>query len=1586
MGISCDFEAGSMESEIKPTYNKEFIKFNGQHVLDAIPAKTATTISTNDTTKTDPIANIPSINSTIDDSKSTDEIINLTSPVSQEPETIVIIDDGEREEGEIINSDEDFEYEAISSEEEVSLRQKIEALEAKNRELEKIASISARGGIDYGYRRSPNYYKSPTIIRSNHTKSNASLSSASNYKTLSLSHVENISSDEAQVVNIENELSSVFDSSKYGGRSHRTKKEKRQSRRKQRSVVNEKERCIAHGKRRCTDAECYPIDVIIGRKKRTSHKYEDRKTARGKYSSDSEDELLRNREELKMALNIIEPSNRSVNSSTLSHKLSAIQNHVTLDDGKKTISASSSKHRKRKTIRSPERRKRTRSRETMPSKRKRIERDRIDSSRTKIPPNQDNNNENDIQIEEDEVMSLEEQELRLIALKSAVLKKHEARKRKQLATQLIEQVVRPYSPTDSVVLVADETGEQCSNDCIDSDNNNMDISPISSPGNQYQPMDMDLASSNENSKSPIFSYEKPQQFPPYEQFIDWGTVHIPVPINPSNPTYMDIDSATAALNQPFDIQSQSAFSSIFDTIPNEAVTIENRIPTPFQSDSKENNAVNADNEEELRAQLIEQMRSTNTPSSNGTIDAIGKNVTKENSNDDSLEEDCLRSLLLSSKGKKSAILKESTNDSTVTKTLPKTDKIPSNQDKCDDMPKLALNLREALKRLKNNQQNKLAAAAAAAATASATTMTTTTTVVPATDPVKSASVQLGSKQSEQVDDKLMQNCDHNEIQKTAVNNQLDKNENDARNSKIVIETPAVVPLKSLQNITPVQNAEETVSTMPSDIVQKIDKLAVPQVDKSDAKKMNVVIAIPTKVARPTKEILTKIVEPGPVTKQNVVTKPKAKPKPIEQPLSLATSVLTKIPPTINTTTNLNKIESIRKSTASPIITNWTAKPVKKLIISLQDDSSTDDTDYDDKSTNKQTDNDSTSQSNDVNNAFQSRLDHYLQIFRESTTTKQETKPSVKLPASPNNETVEKTTNSTPKTQNVEPPKAVALLPLSSQMEYHRLQNRIKLLEKQKDQKSRKRQTSITSVNVPTSKPESNFPSLTVVVQNDNRFIQTNKTSELEDVTKSPVEVIKIPTVIKVSTTKTPTVTSLAKKVLVKNAMAQATDANAKISTVKSAATTSTTPMQIATPPEQTVASTSADIVLTTQSKPVPSTGNTITKKAPTMTATTLANYVVRYKNYGEQYLNGLTKLHRLTCRTHLETRKQQKLEDVLDNLRRQTILVEKKLTQQKTVTKSFYPSIAATEKAITADRSMMLKLESLCNRVGNIVNGPDYKIQCEKAAEIKEKLKQIALEKNKMKLLGQKMPETQPVKQPTKLSELAKKEVATKKVIENASIPSLQSSNPVQKKEDTVKTSKPTMATSSPAKFDDNKINVSLNSNVEKNKEIEIICEPISLDTQVTQKIEHVEMEVDVVSKSDEKTCQPESETETKIENPKENVEIMRNEPEQKEQEKEVDQNEPELQFNQNNECETVEADEQPSSPDNLTAPIMMMEVNVTDSEAICGKYDSPLDHMQNCTNAKEELSVADRNAIVCPYDLMGRCEDKQCEYKHLSV
>lgn len=1071
------------------------------------------------------------------------------------------------------------------------------------------------------------------------------MSSITNYKTLSLSHVENISSDEAPLVDSDKEI--LFESNKYG-RTHRTsRKEKRQSRRKTRSIENdkEKERCLAHGKRRCIDPECYPIEVTITRKKRARQKYDDRKVVRTKYSSESEDELLRNREELKMALNIIEPSNRTMNSSTLSHKLSAIQSNQ--------LDKPATKHRKRKISRSPERQRRTRSGENS-SKRSKAERDRsVPTSKIPSPIIVHDNNDNDVQDEAiDEAISLEEQELRLIALKSAVLKKHEARKRKQLANQIVEQIVRPYSPTDSVVLVADETGDR-SNDCIDSDYNNMDISPISSPGNQCQPMDMDLASSNENSKSPIFSYDKPQTFP-YEPFIDWGTVHIPVAINPG---YVDMEQATVvaaaaaaanavAMNQSFAIQP--SFSMIFDTMQKEPMKTEKSTLTPLsiQSVAKDNNHVHIDNEDELRAQLIGQMRSTNTASLNSATESTKAEVfTKDNSHIDSfdsLEEDCLRSLLLSSKGKRSNATKESTNDLQTTTAIPKNEQKSGDGTKCDDMPKLASNLREALKRLKNNQQNKLTPA-------TATSLASAVVSSPSSTASKIESTKLSDKrfQIESKQNDSLQDCDQNEIPKTVVENRLDRNENELSNS----EATAAAAITTAVVAVPLKKSEK-MPTVTSNTFEGVLKLAEA---KAATAKMDIKTVDENALVKPLdKTVADKASSIALVGKSIAAAKPKPKltekPKEVERPQNITTPVTKATAAAISTATNLNKMESIRKSTSSPVITTWTAKPVKKLIISLNEDSSTDNDDMGcDENVNKKIDADADSvgsQSSDSNKTFQLRLDQFLQSVRANTDAIQESK---QVPKPTTSKIATKTTensgsNATQMVQvsylplnrkqstekftrkarikfrpnfflqnsaRVESSKAVAHLPMSSQLEYHRLLNRMKLLEKQKEQKSRmKNQMTVATLQ---PKSESKFPNLRVVLQNENRSIQTNKASKIENDNRV-TELPKAPLFTKVPSNKivaaaTTTNTSLAKKVLVKNAMAKTTD-SVKMAVAKP---TVATPVQVTSEGASKIA---ADSSVTTESKTTSMTLAMFAKKTPKVKASLLANYIKRYNSHG----------------------------------------------------------------------------------------------------------------------------------------------------------------------------------------------------------------------------------------------------------------------------------------------------------------------------------------------------------------------------------
>lgn len=187
---------------------------------------------------------------------------------------------------------------------------------------------------------------------------------------------------------------------------------------------------------------------------------------------------------------------------------------------------------------------------------------------------------------------------------------------------------------------------------------------------------------------------------------------------------------------------------------------------------------------------------------------------------------------------------------------------------------------------------------------------------------------------------------------------------------------------------------------------------------------------------------------------------------------------------------------------------------------------------------------------------------------------------------------------------------MAHLPMSSQLEYHRLLNRMKLLEKQKEQKSRiKNQMTVATLQ---PKSESKFPNLTVVLQNENRSIQTNKASEIENDNKV-TELPKTPFVTKVPANKivgaTTTNTSLAKKVLVKNAMAKTTD-SVKVAVAKP---TVAPPVQVASERPLKIAAVSS---VTTESKPTSMTLAMFAKKTPKVKASLLANYIKRYNSHG----------------------------------------------------------------------------------------------------------------------------------------------------------------------------------------------------------------------------------------------------------------------------------------------------------------------------------------------------------------------------------
>lgn len=162
-------------------------------------------------------------------------------------------------------------------------------------------------------------------------------------------------------------------------------------------------------------------------------------------------------------------------------------------------------------------------------------------------------------------------------------------------------------------------------------------------------------------------------------------------------------------------------------------------------------------------------------------------------------------------------------------------------------------------------------------------------------------------------------------------------------------------------------------------------------------------------------------------------------------------------------------------------------------------------------------------------AFQMKLDEYLKQVRAKTDATQELRPSNDSVA------VVKPKGTVTKTQQTEKktiinlkqktpvvsavqwgvprynmssltihfvvyfPKAVCHLPISAQLEYRRLINRMKILEKQKEQKSSqlKQQKMQQNLPTPTLTPKSSmngtpFANIRVTLTNENRFIQTNE--------------------------------------------------------------------------------------------------------------------------------------------------------------------------------------------------------------------------------------------------------------------------------------------------------------------------------------------------------------------------------------------------------------------------------------------------------------------------------------------------------------
>lgn len=190
---------------------------------------------------------------------------------------------------------------------------------------------------------------------------------------------------------------------------------------------------------------------------------------------------------------------------------------------------------------------------------------------------------------------------------------------------------------------------------------------------------------------------------------------------------------------------------------------------------------------------------------------------------------------------------------------------------------------------------------------------------------------------------------------------------------------------------------------------------------------------------------------------------------------------------------------------------------------------------------------------------------------------------------------------------------------------------MKLLEKQKEQKSRQsNDTSTPSVlKTATAKTKANFSSIKVIVQNENRFIQTEKTSDSDNGgMETASDTSKISTVInKVPTTKTLTPTSntsLAKRVLVKNAIDSListkvaddeTKVDVKVEKEPTAKPAIAASVQTSVTNEQPSNSASENNG-NSETKPAPLSLEMFAKKPAKVKASVLANYVNKYRSHG----------------------------------------------------------------------------------------------------------------------------------------------------------------------------------------------------------------------------------------------------------------------------------------------------------------------------------------------------------------------------------
>lgn len=633
-------------------------------------------------------------------------------------------------------------------------------------------------------------------------------------------------------------------------------------------------------------------------------------------------------------------------------------------------------------------------------------------------------------LEEENESCLNEQELRIIALRSAILKKAEVRKKRK---KIIE--TQPYSPTDDVVIENVIASKVCANAKSKDEFDNMEISPAVSPSNQesLQPIDMELESDEESQIIQITNIQ--QEIMP--------SILLSEPVDISNVASKDLQH-----NLP--VPDEMSLSTT--NVPEETNQ------TEFSFDSAQQRKQQEEEEEQaLRASLLANLKTSKrkAPSneSQPIQNAAEDPVPLERPNTDaSVEMEQLRKQVISSMQKRKNLHRDLLPNPFARKfsvQVPRPIEMT--------MPQITSNLKEALKRIKERDKQNVEAEVASNDQSAKVDSDPVHRIVNVVSE-SGKEVQVDSNKSKRV------KVDISELKNIAI--KLNGVNVPPKTNINATSDPIVPTKKPCEPNNKVNDVLKNVTCNNSSVETKTKDATVPLVVSNKIE------------TAPLEKNDTAIKALKAVAQKKVIAEPHASlnQKENQQLRKIGVS------PKRNSEERLAIVKKpkINNVKVSRVITTPVEKPVKKIIIQLNNS----DTESDDLGLGQEnmennfnyksysgvaspasysfsplspanvTDNKPSDTIPPTNDSFQRKLDEYLKTARTKVEqTKQETKTIKKSPSVSKNK-FNFLFNQHQNKLFFVLLKLVSHLPPSSQLEYRKLINRMALLEKQKLLKSK----------------------------------------------------------------------------------------------------------------------------------------------------------------------------------------------------------------------------------------------------------------------------------------------------------------------------------------------------------------------------------------------------------------------------------------------------------------------------------------------------------------------------------------------------